>query len=42
MKGGIALHRMSVISYGESAPVADNRTLSGRAANRRVVLVVLK
>ncbi len=42
MHGGIALHRMSVISYGEAAPVADNRTAEGRKANRRVVLVVLK
>jgi outer membrane protein OmpA-like peptidoglycan-associated protein len=39
---GIPLHRMSVISYGESAPVADNKTREGRAANRRVVIVVLK
>jgi outer membrane protein OmpA-like peptidoglycan-associated protein len=40
--GGIALHRMSVISYGKSAPVADNATVEGRAMNRRVTLVVLK
>jgi outer membrane protein OmpA-like peptidoglycan-associated protein len=39
---GFALHRMAVISYGESAPVADNATKEGRAANRRVALVVLK
>jgi outer membrane protein OmpA-like peptidoglycan-associated protein len=39
---GIPLHRMSVISYGESAPVADNKSREGRAANRRVVIVVLK
>ncbi len=39
---GIALHRMSVISYGESEPVADNKTREGRAQNRRVVLVVLQ
>ncbi len=42
LRHGLALHRMSVISYGESAPVADNGTRDGRAANRRVVLVVLK
>lgn len=39
---GVALHRMSVISYGESAPVADNKTRAGRSQNRRVVLVVLQ
>ncbi|MBM4181005.1 MAG: OmpA family protein [Betaproteobacteria bacterium] len=42
MKGGIPLHRMSVISYGESAPVADNKLKAGRQENRRVVLVVLQ
>lgn len=39
---GFPLHRMSVISYGESAPAYDNATVDGRRANRRVVLVVLK
>ncbi|MGD2115720.1 MAG: OmpA family protein [Acidobacteriota bacterium] len=39
---GLPLHRMSVISYGESAPIADNDTREGRAQNRRVVLVVLQ
>lgn len=42
LKGGIPLHRMSVISYGESAPVADNRTRAGREQNRRVVMVIIK
>jgi peptidoglycan-associated lipoprotein len=41
-KDGLPLHRMSVISYGESAPVADNKTREGRSQNRRVVLVVLE
>lgn len=40
-KQGVALNRMGTISYGESAPVADNRTADGRAANRRVVIAVL-
>jgi len=39
---GLALHRMSVISYGETAPIDDNSTREGRAINRRVSLVVLK
>jgi len=42
LRHAVALHRMSVVSYGESAPVADNTTRDGRSANRRVVLVVLQ
>lgn len=42
MHGGIPLHKMSVISYGESAPVADNHYRDGRRQNRRVVLVVIQ
>jgi outer membrane protein OmpA-like peptidoglycan-associated protein len=42
MQQHIPLHRMSVISYGKTAPVADNDSREGRAKNRRVVLVVLK
>lgn len=42
IKGGIPLHRMNVISYGESAPVATNMYKDGRAKNRRVTLVVLQ
>lgn len=41
MKTGIPLHRLATIGYGESAPVADNKTRDGRAQNRRVVLAVL-
>lgn len=41
-KGGLPLARMSVISYGETEPVADNRTREGRMQNRRVVIVVLQ
>jgi peptidoglycan-associated lipoprotein len=40
-KQGIALNRMSTISYGEEDPVAKNTSRKGRAQNRRVVVVVL-
>jgi len=36
------LHRMNVISYGETAAQADNSTREGRSQNRRVALVVLR
>lgn len=41
MEHGIPLHRMSVISYGETAPLTDNDSRESRAQNRRVALVVL-
>lgn len=40
-KQGIALNRMSTISYGEEEPVAKNTSRKGRSQNRRVVVVVL-
>ena len=38
---GVALNRMSTISYGKDSPVAPNDTSQGRAQNRRVVIIVL-
>jgi outer membrane protein OmpA-like peptidoglycan-associated protein len=35
-KNGIAASRLRPVGYGESRPVADNRTAEGRALNRRV------
>ncbi|HEX6904727.1 MAG TPA: OmpA family protein [Thermoanaerobaculia bacterium] len=41
-KHGFPLHRINVISYGETAAVADNSSREGRSQNRRVALVVLQ
>ena len=38
---GVALNRVGTISYGPDAPVAPNEDKTGRAQNRRVVLIVL-
>jgi peptidoglycan-associated lipoprotein len=40
--GGIPLHAMNTISFGESSPVSDNSTSTGRSQNRRVVVRVLE
>jgi chemotaxis protein MotB len=38
---GIEPGRLAVVGYGEHQPVADNTTVEGRNANRRVLLVIL-
>lgn len=38
---GVDPRRMAAVGFGEKRPVADNATPEGRAANRRVVLVIL-
>jgi outer membrane protein OmpA-like peptidoglycan-associated protein len=38
---GVSLLRMSAVSYGPSMPMTSNATPDGRAANRRVVIVVV-
>lgn len=37
---GVAPARLRAIGYGESMPIADNSTESGRSANRRVEIVL--
>jgi len=39
---GMDPQRFAVVGYGEFQPVADNATAQGRAANRRVVLMISK
>jgi outer membrane protein OmpA-like peptidoglycan-associated protein len=38
---GVPLNRMATISYGKQDPAGNNKTRTGRAQNRRVVLVVM-
>lgn len=38
---GVAPSRLAVVGYGDQQPVADNASVEGRNANRRVLLVIL-
>ncbi len=40
-EGGVALHRLSAASYSDHRPVEPNETAEGRAANRRIEIVVV-
>lgn len=41
-RAGLPLVRMATISYGETAPLADNNSREGRSTNRRVQLIVMR
>lgn len=40
IKSGVDEQRMKTIGYGSKRPIADNRTESGRAKNRRIEFIV--
>jgi outer membrane protein OmpA-like peptidoglycan-associated protein len=42
VNNGISGGRLSAVGYGESKPIAENNTRSGRAANRRVEVTLNK
>jgi len=39
--GGVPASRMMATGYGEERPVASNETAAGRAANRRVEVLII-
>lgn len=40
-KKGIIVKRLTTAGYADTRPIADNKTIKGRAMNRRTDLVVL-
>lgn len=40
-ENGVASGRMTAVGYGESQPIADNSTVQGKQANRRVEVAVM-
>ncbi|MGU0171834.1 hypothetical protein ACVXG8_12600 [Escherichia coli] len=40
--GGVPVSRIRVVGKGDTVPVADNSTKTGRAQNRRVEILVVE
>ena len=40
VKNGVASNRITAVGFGETMPIADNKTAEGRAQNRRVAFDV--
>jgi chemotaxis protein MotB len=41
LEGGMPAERISAASYGETQPIASNKTTEGKSANRRIAIVVV-
>lgn len=41
-KGGLKPEKLSIMAYGEYMPIADNKTIEGRAQNRRVEIMIVR
>ena len=41
IKKGIAIKRVTTMGYADTRPIADNKTIQGRAKNRRTDITVL-
>jgi len=42
VKKGVSAERLSAVGFGETQPMADNKTRTGRQMNRRVEFKVLQ
>ncbi|MFH1380129.1 MAG: OmpA family protein [bacterium] len=42
IKNGVAEMRIETIGFGETKPIADNKSVEGKARNRRVEIIILK
>lgn len=42
LERGVSISRLSAVGFGESKPIANNKTVPGRALNRRVEFMIEK